>query len=86
MTERTSVSTQAQAEQKAAQSITVVVNGEVRQFPAPQTVATLLESLGIPDDRVAVEMNKSIVRKRDWAETPAPNGAQIEIVQFVGGG
>ena len=80
------MSNQAQAEQTAAESITLVVNGEVRRFPAPQTVATLLESLGIPGDRVAIEMNKSIVRKRDWADTPAPNGAQIEIVQFVGGG
>lgn len=76
----------AQTEETAAESLTVVVNGEARQFPAPQTVATLLESLGIPADRVAVEMNKSIVRKRDWADTPAPNGARLEIVQFVGGG
>jgi thiamine biosynthesis protein ThiS len=80
------VSNQVQAEQTAAESITLVVNGEVLQFPAPQTIATLLESLGIPDDRVAIEMNRSIVRKRDWGGTPAPNGAQIEIVQFVGGG
>jgi sulfur carrier protein len=80
------VSNQVQAEQATAQSITVVVNGEARRFPAPQTIATLLESLGIPDDRVALEMNKSIVRKRDWADTPALDGAQIEIVQFVGGG
>jgi thiamine biosynthesis protein ThiS len=70
----------------AGLSITLVVNGETRHFPAPQTVATLLESLGIPDDRVAVEINKAIVRKRDWAHTSAGDGAQIEIVQFVGGG
>jgi sulfur carrier protein len=80
------VSNQTHGEQIREQSITLVVNGETRQFPTPQTVATLLESLGIPDDRVAVEMNKAIVRKRDWAQTSASDGAQIEIVQFVGGG
>jgi sulfur carrier protein len=69
-----------------AEPLTVMVNGEPRRFIAPQTVASLLELLGIEADRVAVEMNKAIVRKRDWAQTAAPDGAQIEIVQFVGGG
>lgn len=81
-----SMSNQEQSKPAAAESITVMVNGEARSLPAPQTIATLLNSLGILEDRVAVEMNKSIVRKRDWAQTPAPDGAQIEIVQFVGGG
>ena len=84
--EKVNVSDRQQPRPAAAESITVVVNGEVRNFPGPQTIATLLNSLGILEDRVAVEMNRSIVRKRDWSQTLAPDGAQIEIVQFVGGG
>jgi len=46
----------------------------------------LLDSLSVASDRVAIELNKSIVRKRDWHETTIQNGSQIEIVEFVGGG
>ncbi len=66
--------------------IQVIVNGESKQVPSDQSVTTLLEVLKIASDRVAVELNKSIVRKRDWDQTTIPNGSQIEIVEFVGGG
>jgi thiamine biosynthesis protein ThiS len=64
----------------------VVVNGERKSVPSGLTVTALLHTLEVPLDRVAVELNKSIVRKRNWEDTPVPEGSQIEIVQFVGGG
>ncbi|HZS56659.1 MAG TPA: sulfur carrier protein ThiS [Bryobacteraceae bacterium] len=67
-------------------SIEIVVNGERKSVPADLSVSELLNALEVAADRVAVELNKSIVRKRDWGKTPVPNGSQIEIVQFVGGG
>ena len=66
--------------------IDIVVNGERKSVARGLTVQTLLETLDIPADRVAVELNKSIVRKRNWEDTPVAAGAQVEIVQFVGGG
>ncbi len=73
---------------KGAQSelITISLNGELRTVPSNQSVSTLLDWLNIESDRVAVELNKSIVRSRDWEKTTVPNGSQIEIVEFVGGG
>jgi thiamine biosynthesis protein ThiS len=68
------------------ETINIVINGEPREIPANQCVAALLDWLSISSDRVAVELNKSIVRKRDWAEAQIGNGARIEIVEFVGGG
>jgi thiamine biosynthesis protein ThiS len=67
-------------------TIDVLVNGECRELPAEQSIASLLHSLNIPSDRVAIELNKSIVRKRDWESTMVAAGSQIEIVEFVGGG
>ncbi len=64
----------------------IVVNGETRIVPAGLTILTLLTELGITPDRVAVELNRSIVRQPRWAETPVEAGSQLEIVQFVGGG
>jgi sulfur carrier protein len=66
--------------------IEVSVNGEPRLVPQGQTISDLLKQLEIAGDRVAVEMNKTIVRKRDWPATPVREGSQIEIVEFVGGG
>ncbi len=37
-------------------------------------------------DRVAVELNREIVPRARWAETPLHDGDQLEIVHFVGGG
>jgi thiamine biosynthesis protein ThiS len=68
------------------QEISVLVNGERKSVPTGVTVSGLLRTLGIEADRVAVEMNKSIVRKRDWDKTPVEGEASFEIVHFVGGG
>ncbi len=70
----------------AAELIDIVVNGERKSVPANLTVIELLRALEVADDRVALELNKSIVRKRDWPDTAVPAGSQLEIVQFVGGG
>jgi len=50
------------------------------------TIVGLLADLGLRPDRVAVEMNRAIVKQPLWAETQLPPEAEIEIVQFVGGG
>jgi sulfur carrier protein len=76
----------AQPRQMTGESIRVFVNGEPHQMPPPQTVATLLAALKLPADRIAVELDKTIVRKRDWETTRVAEGAQVEIVEFVGGG
>ena len=68
------------------EAIPIRLNGEAARVPANQSVAELLEYLNIHSDRVAVELDKTIVRKRDWAETILGPGAQVEIVEFVGGG
>ena len=66
--------------------VEVTVNGERKQVPSGLSIAGLLDSLNVASDRVAIELNKAIVRKRDWHETTIQNGSQIEIVEFVGGG
>lgn len=64
----------------------VTVNGETRSVPAGLTLAGLLDWLGIDRARVAVEMNRQIVRQGQWDTVEVGGGAQLEIVQFVGGG
>ena len=67
-------------------SMQITVNGEARSAPDGQTLLGLLQELKLDPARVAVELNRRILRKPLWAETVLRPGAQIEIVQFVGGG
>lgn len=69
-----------------ASPIEIRLNGEAFQAPAGATVSDLVRTLGLPEDRVAVELNGRIVRRPDWAATPVEPGAAVEIVQLVGGG
>ncbi len=68
------------------ETIRIVVNGEPREIPPQESIASLLRFLGLPTERLAVELNKVIVRKRDWDSTGVADGSRIEIVEFVGGG
>lgn len=66
--------------------ITIWINGELTQTAANQSVSALLDSLRIAPERVAVELNRSIVRKRDWDATLVAGDSHIEVIEFVGGG
>jgi thiamine biosynthesis protein ThiS len=70
----------------STQTIAIRVNGEPRDVAPGLTIVDLLSSLDLRPDRVAVELNRAIVKQQLWAETVIPPGAEIEIVQFVGGG
>ncbi len=67
-------------------SINVTLNGEQRELPAATSVAALLDRLGFATDLVAVEVNRQLVRKRDFQEHLLGDGDQVEVVEFVGGG
>jgi thiamine biosynthesis protein ThiS len=66
--------------------IEIVLNGEPRTAPQGQTVLGLLEQLRLDPSRVAVELNRRIVKQPHWADTVLQPGAEVEVVQFVGGG
>jgi sulfur carrier protein len=67
------------------------INGDARDFadptpPAELTLATLIESLNMKSDRVAVELNREIAPRGRWAQIVLKDGDRLEIVHFVGGG
>ena len=70
----------------APEMVHITVNGTPEDVPAGLSVLSLLQQLGVDPQRVAVELNHTIVRKADWSRTPVSDGASLEIVQFVGGG
>lgn len=64
----------------------ISLNGEPRQFPAPLTVASLVDTLGYTGKRIAVERNGEIVPRGRHAEVVLADGDRLEIVVAVGGG
>jgi thiamine biosynthesis protein ThiS len=62
------------------------INGDQREFPSPMTLASLVETLGMKQDRVAVELNREIASRDTWSQISLAEGDRLEIVHFVGGG
>ena len=66
--------------------IEITVNGEPQTVPQGQTILGLLQQMELDPTRLAVELDRRIVKQPCWPETVLRSGAQLEIVQFVGGG
>lgn len=62
------------------------VNGEQRTVPDGLTVAGLLKELDIRPDRVAVELNLTILDRSEFDRRSLQEGDRIEIISFIGGG
>ena len=61
------------------------VNGELKEVEI-STLAELITALDLPVARIAVELNREVVRRSDWGSTMLKDEDRIEIVHFVGGG
>jgi len=66
--------------------VAIRLNGAVCEVPQGLSVAGLLDHLGVDPSRVAVEIGRRIVRKSDWSSAAVDDGAEVEVVHFVGGG
>jgi sulfur carrier protein len=66
--------------------ITVLINGERREFERPLAFAELIEQLGLAGKRVAVERNGEIVPRSQFGLSSVGDGDRLEIVVAVGGG
>ncbi len=64
----------------------VMVNGERREMPEEATVANLVERLSAPTRGVAVAIDGEVVPRGQWATTPLPEGAHVEVVAAIQGG
>jgi thiamine biosynthesis protein ThiS len=66
--------------------MTIQLNGEPQVLAAPMSVTALLGTLEVDPRRVAVEVNRVVVRRAQYDATVIGDGAEVEIVAFIGGG
>ncbi len=64
----------------------IKLNGEQKEIPEGLTIRGLLELLNIRHQRVAVELNETIIKKDRYEETAVRDGDVLEVVSFMGGG
>ncbi|OGL40065.1 MAG: thiamine biosynthesis protein ThiS [Candidatus Schekmanbacteria bacterium RIFCSPHIGHO2_02_FULL_38_11] len=64
----------------------IIINGKQEKAKEGITIKEFFGNLGLDSTRVAVELNKEIVRKSEYSETILKDGDTLEIVSFVGGG
>ena len=64
----------------------VVINGEIKEIATKINLQALLKNLSLASERIAVELNKEVVSKKDWENIEINEADKIEIIHFVGGG
>jgi sulfur carrier protein len=66
--------------------IKIKLNGEDIQIPENLTLRGMADHLQLPAERIAIEHNREIVKRKDWPSVAVKDGDQVEVVHFVGGG
>ena len=64
----------------------IILNGEPKEITEGLALDRLITELGLKSERLAIEVNRRIIRRADWASTTLSEGDKVEIVHFVGGG
>jgi len=65
---------------------TITLNGKAHPVEGVQSISDLLQSLGLEEKPVVVELNHEAVFPRDYQSTEVCVGAQVEIVALAAGG
>jgi sulfur carrier protein len=66
--------------------IRITVNGEAVEIESPMTVEQLLETVDVPPNYLAVEVNADVVPRERYTEVTVADGDAVEVVTLVGGG
>jgi len=66
--------------------IKIVVNGKQMTLNTKFSIKNLIDKLKMPINKIAIELNREIVNKKNINKIFLKNRDKIEIVHFIGGG
>ncbi|WP_146594370.1 sulfur carrier protein ThiS [Novipirellula galeiformis] len=66
--------------------IQIKVNGERVEIESAMSVERLLNTVEVPANYLAVEINADVVPREDYPSTLVNDGDEVEVVTLVGGG
>ena len=71
---------------KKINKIKIRLNGKFVKIQDKTTLLSLLKKLKVPINKVAIELNQTIVNKKSLGKIKVKKNNKIEIVHFIGGG
>tara|TARA_A100001011_G_scaffold67768_1_gene69075 strand:- start:5829 stop:6047 length:219 start_codon:yes stop_codon:yes gene_type:complete len=71
---------------KKINKVKIKINGKNRLIDPKMTLKSVIKRFKIPLDKVAIELNETIVDKRKLNKIRLYRNDKIEIVHFIGGG
>ena len=66
--------------------IKIIVNGKQMTVKLKFSLKNLVDKLKLPIGKVAIELNRQIVNKKNINKVLLKTGDKIEVVHFIGGG
>ena len=66
--------------------IKIKINGKINKINDKTKLSDLIKSLKVPLKKVAIELNREIVNKKNLNKINLKVNDKIEIVHFIGGG
>jgi sulfur carrier protein len=66
--------------------IRITVNGRSVELNESMTIEHMLDSVDVPPNYLAVEVNAEVVPREEYTTHAIQDGDQIELVTLVGGG
>ncbi len=66
--------------------IKIIVNGKQIMVNAKFSIKNVIDKLKMPISKVAIELNREIVNKKNINKIFLKTGDKVEIVHFIGGG
>ena len=71
---------------KKINKIKIKLNGKFIKIQDKTTLLSLTKNLKVPINRVAIELDQTIVNKKSLGKFKIKKNDKIEIVHFIGGG
>ena len=71
---------------KKIKKIKIKVNGNIKIIEANSRLSNLINTLKIPVNKVAIELNQEIIDKKKLNKIILKDNDKIEVVHFIGGG
>tara|TARA_B110000196_G_scaffold224350_1_gene193312 strand:- start:435 stop:638 length:204 start_codon:yes stop_codon:yes gene_type:complete len=66
--------------------IKITVNGQAVEIDDSMTVEHVLDTVDVPPNYLAVEVNAEVVPREEYTKHVMQNGDEVEVVTLVGGG
>lgn len=64
----------------------IILNGKEHVIDGIHTLAALLDSLGMTNKPVIIELDGEAILPREFGQTPLNPGSRVEIISIVAGG